>query len=63
MVVPSESTIGRAVVYRRGEDDPPMTGIITTVAPRRVFVRLGSKPYSVAVSPVELDFIELQTRS
>jgi hypothetical protein len=57
MVVPSESAIGRAVVYRRGEDDPPMTGIITTVGPRRVFVRFGSQPYSMAVYPAELEFI------
>jgi hypothetical protein len=57
MVVPSESAIGRAVVYRRGEDGPPMTGIITTVGPRRVFVRLGSQPYSMAVYPAELEFI------
>ena len=57
MVVPSESAIGRAVVYRHGEDDPPMTGIITRVAPRRLFVRLGSHPYSMAVYPAELQFI------
>jgi hypothetical protein len=55
MVVPSKSAIGRAVVYRRGEDGPPMTGIITTVRPRRV--RLGSQPYSMAVYPAELEFI------
>ena len=57
MVVPSESAIGRAVVYRCGEDDPPVTGIITRVAPRRVFVRLASQPYSVAVYPADLRFI------
>ncbi|MBT1516602.1 hypothetical protein KIP88_39965 [Bradyrhizobium sp. SRL28] len=34
-----------------------MTGIITTVGPRRVFVRLGSQPYSMAVYPAELEFI------
>jgi hypothetical protein len=57
MVVPSESAIGRAVVYRRGEDGPAVTGIITTVGPRRVFVRLGSQRYSMAVFPAELEFI------
>ena len=56
MVVPSESAIGRAVVYRHGEDDPPVTGIITRVAPRRMFVRLVSHPYSMAVYPAELEF-------
>ena len=34
-----------------------MTGIITRVAPRRVFVRLTSQPFSVAVYPAELEFI------
>jgi hypothetical protein len=34
-----------------------MTGIITRVAPRRLFVRLGSHPYSMAVYPAELQFI------
>ena len=57
MVVPSESAIGRAVIYRHGEDDPPMTGIITRVAPRRLFVRLGNQLYSMAVYPAELEFI------
>ena len=57
MVVPSESAIGRAVIYRHGEDDPPMTGVITRVAPRRLFVRLGNQPYSMAVDPAELEFI------
>lgn len=57
MVVPSESAIGRAVVYRHGENGPPVTGVITRVAPRRLFVRLGSQSYSVAVYPAELDFI------
>jgi hypothetical protein len=57
MVVPSESAIGRAVVYRRGEDGPAVTGIITTVRPRRVFVHLGSQRYGMAVYPAELEFI------
>jgi len=57
MVVPSESAIGRAVVYRRAENDPPMSGVITRVAPRRLFVRLGSQSYSMAVDPAELEFI------
>jgi hypothetical protein len=57
VVVPSESAIGRAVVYRHGENDPPVTGVITRVAPRRLFVRLGSQPYSMAVDPAELEFI------
>jgi hypothetical protein len=51
MVVPSESAIGRAVVYRRGEDGPAVTGIITTVRLRRVFVHLGSQRYGMAVYP------------
>jgi hypothetical protein len=34
-----------------------MTGVITRVAPRRLFVRLGSHPYSMAVYPAELQFI------
>ena len=57
MVVPNESAIGRAVLYRHGENDPPMTGVITRVAPRRLFVRLGNQPYSMAVDPAELEFI------
>ena len=57
MIVPSESALGRAVLYRHGENDPPMTGVITRVAPRRLFVRLGSQPYSMAVYPAELEFI------
>jgi hypothetical protein len=59
MVVASEADIGRCIIYHRHEG-PPITGVITMVAARRVFVRLASKPYSVAVSPVELDFIEAQ---
>ena len=57
MIVPSESALGRAVLYRHGENDPPMTGVITRVAPRRLFVRLSSQPYSMAVDPAELEFI------
>jgi hypothetical protein len=63
MLVPNEAAIDRAVVYRRDGDGPPISGVITTVAPRRVFVRLGGKPCSVAVSPVALDFAEPQTPS
>lgn len=57
MIVAKEADIGRCIIYRRHEG-PPLTGVITTVAQRRVFVRLGSRPYSVAVSPAELDYIE-----
>jgi hypothetical protein len=57
MIVPNEAAIGRAVVYRRDEVDPPLTGVITTVGLRRVFVRLGGQPYSMAVYPAELEFI------
>ena len=57
MIVAKEADIGRRIIYRRPEG-PPLTGVITTVAQRRVFVRLGSRSYSVAVSPSELDFFE-----
>jgi hypothetical protein len=57
VIVPSETALGRAVIYRSGNDDLPRTGVITRVAPRRVFVRLGSDAYSMAVDPAELDFI------
>ena len=57
MILPSESALGRLVIYKGGSDDPPTTGVITRVSPRRVFVRLGSRPYSMAVDPAELDFI------
>jgi hypothetical protein len=57
MKVPSECALGRLVIYRGGSDDPPATGVITRVAPRRVFVRLGSDAYSTAVDPAELGFI------
>jgi hypothetical protein len=57
VILPSESAPGRLVIYKGGSDDPPTTGVITRVSPRRVFVRLGSRPYSMAVDPAELDFI------
>ena len=56
------NNVGCLIIHRRDEG-PHLTGVITTVALRRVFVRLGSKPYSLAVSPVELDFIEPQSPS
>ena len=59
MIVAKKADVGR-LIHRR--DEGPLTGVITTVAQRRVFVRLGSKPYSVAVSPVELEFIEPEVR-
>jgi hypothetical protein len=55
MIVAKKADIGRCIIYRCPEG-PPMTGVITAVAARRVFVRLGNKTYSVAVSPVELDY-------
>ena len=57
MILPSESALGRLVTYNGGSDEPPTTGVITRVSPRRVFVRLGSQPYSMAMDPAELDFI------
>jgi hypothetical protein len=57
-----DADIGRRIIYRRHEA-PPLTGVITTLAARRVFVRLGSRPYNLAVSPVELDLIEPHAQS
>src|SRR5690348_4071352 len=37
MILPSESALGRLVTYNGGSDEPPTTGVITRVAPRRVF--------------------------
>ncbi|MGY2906991.1 hypothetical protein ACVWVY_006012 [Bradyrhizobium sp. URHC0002] len=62
MIVLREAAIGRSIVYRR-EEGEPQTGVITSISLRRAFVQFGGQPYSVAVSPAELDFIEPSKRS
>jgi hypothetical protein len=43
MIVAKEADVGRSIIYHH-QEGRPMTGVITTVAARRAFVRLDSKP-------------------
>jgi hypothetical protein len=60
MIQPTESDIGRKVIYIRDRDtfgDAPEEGVITSFNDHNVFVRYGAKIHSEATAREDLEWV------